>query len=120
MGVRLKPDLRLVAIPGEGFLDGFAHAGVKHFGAAELANPLLRFARSQMARSGRAVLDLPIGRKPKSLLRAFVCLLLGHGWKLNIVRIQHCTAQIDARTEGLTELRRAHWCCFLLYTEANP
>ena len=73
-----QPDL-LVAVSVQGDLDGFAHPGVERFGTAELANPLLRFARSEMARPGRPMLDLPIGRKTKPLLRAFVCLLLGHG-----------------------------------------
>lgn len=68
----------LVAVAVEGAGDAFDHAGLQRVGAAEFANPLLIFARGQVAGSSRAVLHFSAGREPEALLRAFVCLLLGH------------------------------------------
>ncbi len=53
--------------------------------------------RSEVARARRAVLDLSVGRDAESLLRTFVCLLLGHGWKLGFARIQYSNAVGDTR-----------------------
>lgn len=68
----------LVAVAVKGAGDAFDHAGLQRVGAAEFANPLLIFARGQVAGSSRAVLHFSAGREPEALLRAFVCLLLGH------------------------------------------
>ena len=93
---------RLVAVAGEGFFDGFAHTRVERDGAAELANSLLRFARSEMAGAGGPVLDLSFGREAEALLRAFVCLLLGHSSILKNGRIKHFTAGGGTRKGGIT------------------
>ena len=77
--VRLESLTYLVAVSREGSLDLLGHRGSEHVGTAEFADPLLIFARGQMARAGGPVLDLSVRREPKPLLRAFVCLLLGHG-----------------------------------------
>lgn len=68
----------LVAVAVEGTGDAFDHAGLQSVCAAELADPLLVLARRQVAGAGRAVLYFATGRQPEALLRAFVCLLLGH------------------------------------------
>src|SRR5262245_21263738 len=54
-----------------------------------------------MARAGGPVLDLSVGREAEPLLRAFVCLLLGHGWNLEFSGIQHFTAGQWSRKGGL-------------------
>jgi hypothetical protein len=75
--VRLKPDL-LVAVSVEGSGDAFDHAGAERVGAAEFADTFLILARGEMARAGGSVFHLAVGREAEALLRAFVCLLLGH------------------------------------------
>jgi hypothetical protein len=70
----------LVAIPPEhldnlrGLRDG------KHAGATEFPLPLAGEPNLQVARAGTAVFHLAPGGDPKTLLDAFVCLLLWHGW----------------------------------------
>ncbi len=55
-----------------------------------------------------AVLDLAVGREAEPLLRAFVCLLLGHGWNLRLARIQYSTGLSWTRKGGMYQ---AHSVC---------
>ena len=85
-GVRFKPrpltpesrHLLLVAVAVEGTGDAFDHARGKGVGAAQFADPFLVFAAREVARAGGSVFYFAAGREAKSLLRAFVSLLLGH------------------------------------------
>ena len=75
--VRLKRDL-LIAVSVEGSGNALDHAGLQRLGTAEFADAFLVLARGEVARAGGAVLHLAVGREAEALLRAFVCLLLGH------------------------------------------
>ena len=70
--------MSLVAVSVESAGDALDHAGLQRVGAAEFADPLLILAGGKVARASGAVLHLAASGEAKSLLRAFVCLLLGH------------------------------------------
>jgi hypothetical protein len=84
-------DYRLVTIPGECDFDRFRHPGVQRIGAAKLANPLLAFPRSQVARSCGTMFDFTVRGQAKTLLCAFMSLLLGHGLARKSCRITYRT-----------------------------
>src|SRR5215218_9103513 len=73
-----RPPILLVAVSVEGAGDALDHAGLQRVGAAEFADPLLVLTRGKVARAGGAVLHLAASGEAESLLRAFMCLLLGH------------------------------------------
>ena len=76
----------LVAIPRQGFANDLRVAVRGRRRSAEVSLTLLAHSRGQMARASRSVLGLAFGTQAKTLLRAFVGFLLGHGIGLVIGR----------------------------------
>ena len=62
------------------FPDGRLHRLVDAARAAQVAGALMLHARGTVARAASTVLRFALGRQPKTFLRAFVSLLLRHGF----------------------------------------
>lgn len=73
-----KP-IGLVAIPVESAGDLRGHVLIQHASAAEIAPTLLRRRNRQVARAGRAMLNLARRGEAKTLLRSLMGFHLGHG-----------------------------------------
>jgi hypothetical protein len=99
----------LAAVAVEGFSDAFDHARGKGIGTAEFADPLLVFAAGEVARAGGAVFYFAAGREAKSLLRAFVSLLLGHGLILKLGESSILQPELKSGKGGFEAGKRYIW-----------
>ena len=68
----------LITVSGQGIDDRFGGNGVEDASSAPIADGLLGFSGSQVARAGAAVFDLAATGRAKAFFHAFVGLDLGH------------------------------------------
>ena len=78
ISVRLKPD-RLITIPGQRLFDRLGRGGREHRRAAQVAGPLLRHPRGQVAGAGRAMLHLA-GRRSGETASSYPCVSFALAW----------------------------------------